>query len=202
MRVFFQHTGTEIVRDCQPGYAAEILIGMYMAEQPVFRFHVTAEFGINIATTGKNPYKKVCRNSLSSNRIFDWQCPACPVHFHSIPGLMMDPHCGFGFFRPCPVNVTKLCILVWDTPGIGAIDLIFFPKQCQVHSFFRQFTVNPGTVRFQINICFFLSFRIKQDIKLWIVTSSPSGHRMPFSSASRSTSLRCCGSCAAIRRSE
>ena len=29
----FQHTGTEIVRDCQPGDAPEILIGMYMAEQ-------------------------------------------------------------------------------------------------------------------------------------------------------------------------
>ena len=29
----FQHTGTEIVWDRQPGYAAEILIGMHMAEQ-------------------------------------------------------------------------------------------------------------------------------------------------------------------------
>ena len=81
---------------------------------------------------------------------------------------MMDPHSGFGFFGPCPVNVTKLCILVWDAPGIGTIDLIFFPKQCQVHSFFCQLTVDPGTVRFQINICFFLPFRIKQNIKLWI----------------------------------
>src|SRR5699024_8942955 len=131
----FQHTGTEIVRDRQPGYAAEILIGMYMAEQPVFRLHVTAELSINIAAAGKDPYKKVCGNSLSSNRIFDRQCPACPVHFHGISGLMMDPHRSFGFFCPCPVNVTKLCILVWDTPDIGAIDLIFFPKQCQVHSF-------------------------------------------------------------------
>src|SRR5699024_11226919 len=61
----FQHTGTEIVRDRQPGYAAEILIGMYMAEQPVFRLHVTAELSINIAAAGKDPYKKVCGNSLS-----------------------------------------------------------------------------------------------------------------------------------------
>gem|GEM_PF-6266210 len=139
-----------------------------MAEQPVFRFHVTAELSINIAAAGKNSDKQVCRNCFASNGIFDWQCPACPVHFHGISGFMMDPHRGFGFFRPCPVNVTKLCILAWDVSGVGAIDLIFFPKQCQIYSFFRQFTVDPGTVWFQINFCFFLPFRIKQNIKLWI----------------------------------
>ena len=48
----------EYSRDRQPGYAAEILIGMYMAEQPVFRLHVTAELGINITAAGKNPYKR------------------------------------------------------------------------------------------------------------------------------------------------
>src|SRR5699024_12009761 len=40
---------------CSSDLAAEILIGMYMAEQPVFRLHVTAELSINIAAAGKDP---------------------------------------------------------------------------------------------------------------------------------------------------
>ena len=151
-----------------------------MAEQPVFRLHVTAEFGIDIAAAGKNPYKKVCTNDFSGNRIFNRQCPACPVHFHGISWLMMNPHRSFSFFCPCSVNVTKLCILVWNAPGIGAINLILFPEQCQVHSFFRQFTVDPCTVWFQINVCFFLPFRIKQDIKLWICHLLFKGPPYPF----------------------
>ena len=79
-------------------------------------------------------------------------CAACPVHFHGISGLMMDPHRSFGFFRPCPVNVTKLCILVWDTPDMETIGLVLFPEQRQVYTFFRQFAVDPGTVRFQMII--------------------------------------------------
>lgn len=79
---FFQHTGTEIVRDRQPGYTSEILIDMYMAEQPVFRLHVTAELGVNIADAGKNPYKKVCRNSFFSNRIFDVCRLPSPLPWH------------------------------------------------------------------------------------------------------------------------
>src|SRR5699024_547837 len=75
----FQHTGTEIVWDRQPGYAAEILIGMHMAEQPVFRFHVIAEFGIDIAAAGKNSDKQVRRNYSPGNGVFDRQCPASPV---------------------------------------------------------------------------------------------------------------------------
>ena len=91
------------------GNTAEILIGVYMAEQPVFGLHVAAELRINIAAAGKDPYKQVCGNRFPGNRIFNWQSPACPVHFHGISGFMMDPHSGFGFFCPCPVNVTKLC---------------------------------------------------------------------------------------------
>lgn len=93
-------------------------------------------------------YKNVCGNSFVSNRIFDRECPACSVHFQGISGLAMNHHCSFGFFRPCPANVTKLCSTRYVRHWSNWPDIL---SRAMLDSLlFCQFAVNSGTVWFQI----------------------------------------------------
>ena len=97
-----------------------------MAEQPIFRLHVTAELGINRTIAGENLTKRYAETfSPVTGSLINSVPPAqsIPWYLWAYDGASL----WFWIFHPCPASVTKLCILVWDTPDIGAIDPIFSP---------------------------------------------------------------------------
>lgn len=59
------HAGLEVVRDEQTSDAAEILLGVDMAFQPVLQLHVSGDLCISVAAARQNGYEHVRRCDLT-----------------------------------------------------------------------------------------------------------------------------------------
>lgn len=101
-----------VVQNEQTGYALKIAVGMNMAQQPVFGFHVPAGLCIGIPPVRQYHHKDISRVLLSRYLIRDVQWISCPVHLHGVTQLMRDLHGRLGDSSPEPVLLTVLRVAV------------------------------------------------------------------------------------------
>lgn len=157
-----------IVRDQEPRDTTKVFIGMHVAEQPAFRLRAAAKFCVGITAAWEHRYKQIRRISGSSYRICDRERSACPVNFHGIAGLMVDPHSCLGFPGPAAIDLAELGVLIGYVSSTGAFNLILFMKQGKVDTFFCQFFMDVGAIRLHVDLGFLKPFRIEQFIEFLV----------------------------------
>ena len=162
------YAGTKVIRNKKPRHSAEVFISMGMTEQPVFRLHVPAEFGISEAAAGKHRHKQVCIRCLAGNGIRDWQRVASPVDLHSVTWLMMDTHCCLRFSCPGRIIVIKLGLLVADLSCISAPGKVFCMEQGHRHPGPGKFPMDVFIIRLTEHVGLFGFLRIQESFQYGI----------------------------------
>ena len=140
-------TGLEIVRNQQTGYTTKVVIGVHVAADPVLQLHVVAGFRIGEAAAGQDSHKQICFAHLASDWIMDIQRISCPVHLHSVTGLVLDPHGCFRHSGPLAVFLTILGVHIGHCALGAALAAVFLPENSQICAFPSQLCVDVRIVR-------------------------------------------------------
>lgn len=118
------HTGFEVVRNKDLGYAAEELEGVNMGSDPEREFLGRGGLGKGIAAGAKGGDKDLSLGDFSGYRIDDGNGLPALVDKELLSGPMFLPERDIEFVSPLPIEVAELTVLIPVRIGL----LVFVPE--------------------------------------------------------------------------
>ena len=122
-----------------------------MAHKPVLLLHIRAQLRVGVAATRQYRDEKICFGNLSCNGVVHRQRLSRPIDFHSVAGLVMDPHRRFRNPPPAAVLVTELRHHIRTLSGADAFLVVLRPQKRERNAGLCKFGVNAFVVRLHIS---------------------------------------------------
>ena len=161
-------TGLEVVRNQEPGYTVEVIVGVDMAQQPVFCLHIVTGFRIDVAAARQDGYKQICGALFACYGVEYGNRITCPIHLHGVTRLVLDAHGGLGDPRPSAVLLSELSGLVRRPATLMALLAVLLPQQGHGHTALRQLLVNVGVIGLYVHRDSLVLVREEQEFKLLV----------------------------------
>ena len=141
----------QVVRNQQTRYAAEVIVGVNMAEQPRFQLRVSAYFRVRQTTARQNGDKQIRLGDFARHRVVDVQRIPGPVYLHGVPRLMLDAHGRLRNPRPLAVFLAELRVHIRRGLRLLATLAVFRPQKRQIHARFRQLRMDIRVIRRRVH---------------------------------------------------
>ena len=144
------YASLQIVRDQKPSHSAEIVVGVNVAEQPRFLFHIVADLDIGVATTRQYGNKEISLIYIAGNRIVNRERVPSPIHLHDIARFMLNAHGRLAEASPVTIPLTELRVHVRCGSVLLATIAVLRPEQRQIYAGLCQFPVNVLKIRLNV----------------------------------------------------
>ena len=140
------HAGLEVVRREDAGDAAKIPVGVDMAGNPGFLFHVQKGLCVGVSAVWQHRYKQVGVQPFPGICVHQSRCLARPVHLHGFTRLVFQVHGGFRFVDIVCVVLVELGGFVGQLSVLTALLAVFYPQQAQGDAALLHLSVYPFVV--------------------------------------------------------
>lgn len=145
--IIVYHGSFGVIRNQDTGYAAEVLIHMYMCGNPCTLLLIDKGFNVRILAVRHNANKEKGLDNLAGIRIRDLSRISGPVNLDLFTGLPIDVHGGAAFLLILLDVMAELGIHKRPVTGLTAFLKVFRPEELLIDSVSEQFLLDVGKVR-------------------------------------------------------
>ena len=145
--IIVYHGSFGVIRNQDTGYAAELLIHMYMSGDPCTLLLIDKGFNVRILPVRHNANKEKGRDGLAGIWIRDLSRISGPINLDLFTGLPIDVHGGAAFLLILLDVIAELGIHKRLITGLTAFLKVFRTKEILIDSISEQFLLDVGKVR-------------------------------------------------------